>query len=136
MGIEHCNEWQLSNGYIVDIFIFPPKLKPASSLSSLLSSSLSTTTSTISKATGLNDVSPLEVMTHRLSTIENDSNAEDTILDAKARNSHFFSDHTSLGPERDLFLDGIVLEFDGPTHFESYRKVSEERRGDRCSCLI
>ena len=133
MGIEHCNEWQLSNGYIVDIFIFPPKLKPASSLSSL---SLSTTTSTISEATGLNDVSPLEVMTHRLSAIESDSNTEGTILDAKAHNSHFFSDHTSLGPERDLFLDGIVLEFDGPTHFESYRKVSEERRGEKTDFRI
>jgi hypothetical protein len=131
MGIEHCNEWQLSNGYIVDIFIFPPKLKPASSLSSS-----STTTSTISEVRGLFDASPSGVKTHRLSAIESDSNTEETILEAKARNAHLFSDHTTSGPKRDSFLDGIVLEFDGPTHFETYRKVSEERRGETSDTVL
>ena len=98
MGITHQNEVQLANGYVVDTFIpvsAMPKPKPFSGVPSWLRA-------TVSKPVGSSDSSE-DI------TPEGEQLVEETEIEKEV-----------ASPQ----CEGFVLEFDGPTHFESYMHVS------------
>jgi len=102
LGVSHTNEKKMSNGYVVDVFI---------PVSSLLAHAQQ------------NSVS-VEQPTHEPVAVAGTGKGEDmnTTVPGWLRSMAGVSSESapSRGPKQTGSFKGVVLEFDGPHHFESY----------------